>query len=159
VTVNNKQLIKKLQNAYQVCRDCGLKYGVYSVGCSSVWEGVCNVCDETKPITEARDYGYLVTGIRKLIKEDETKAKIKKQSKEVAEYMKETEDKTKYRSSITQVCVHREDGFRTLQTTVSLTDEGGGEFITLMDNDGNDIRLDFEEFDEIIKAVALLKNQ
>ena len=157
--MNNKQLIKKLQNAYQVCRDCGLKYGVYSVGCSSVWEGVCNVCDETKPITEARDYGYLVTGIRKLIKEDETKAKIKKQSKEVAEYMKETEDKTKYRSSITQVCVHREDGFRTLQTTVSLTDEGGGEFITLMDNDGNDIRLDFEEFDEIIKAVALLKNQ
>ena len=85
--MNNKQLIKKLQNAYQVCRDCGLKYGVYSVGCSSVWEGVCNVCDETKPITEARDYGYLVTGIRKLIKEDETKAKIKKQSKEVAEYM------------------------------------------------------------------------
>jgi len=85
--MTNKQLIKKLENANVVCKDCGSKYGVYSVGCSSVWEGVCNVCDETKPVTEARDYGYLVTGIRKLIKEGETKAKIKEQSKEVAEYM------------------------------------------------------------------------
>jgi len=64
--MTNKQLIKKLENACVVCRDCGLKYGVYSVGCSSVWEGVCNVCDETKPVTETRDYGYLMTGIRKL---------------------------------------------------------------------------------------------
>jgi hypothetical protein len=62
----NKQLIKKLEQAYQVCRDCGFKYGVYSVGCSSTWLGKCDVCDETKPITESRDYGYLVTGIRKL---------------------------------------------------------------------------------------------
>jgi hypothetical protein len=80
--MDNKQLIKKLEQACVVCRDCGLKYGVYSVGCSSVWEGVCNVCGETKPVTETRDYGYLVTGIRKLLKED-----IKEQSKEVAEYM------------------------------------------------------------------------
>ena len=64
--MDNKKLIKKLENAYVICRDCGLKYGVYSVGCSSVYEGKCDVCDETKPITEARDYGYLVTGIRKL---------------------------------------------------------------------------------------------
>ena len=85
--MTNKQLIKKLEQACVVCRDCGLKYGVYSVGCSSVWEGVCNVCGETKPITETRDYAYLMTGIRKLIKEDETKAKIKQQSKEVAKYM------------------------------------------------------------------------
>jgi hypothetical protein len=69
MTVNNKQLIKKLENACVVCRDCGLKYGVYSVGCSSVCEGVCNVCGETKPVTETRDYGYLVTGIRKLRRE------------------------------------------------------------------------------------------
>jgi hypothetical protein len=133
--MTNKQLIKKLEQAYQVCRDCGLKYGVYSVGCSSVWEGVCNVCDEYKPVTETRDYGYLMTGIRKLklegkdpapkpkvgdtwLRDDhpaglyiydgtdwvgasktrpfseltkdfppERKAKIKQQSKEVAEYM------------------------------------------------------------------------
>ena len=68
--MTNKQLIKKLEQACVVCRDCGLKYGVYSVGCSSVWEGVCNVCGEKKPVTETRDYGYLMTGIRKLIKED-----------------------------------------------------------------------------------------
>jgi hypothetical protein len=80
--MTNKQLIKKLEQACVVCRDCGLKYGVYSVGCSSVWEGVCNVCGETKPITETRDYGYLMTGIRKLLKED-----VKEQSKEVANYM------------------------------------------------------------------------
>jgi hypothetical protein len=64
--MTNKQLIKKLENAYVVCRDCGLKYGVYSVGCSSVYEGKCDVCDETKGVTEARDYGYLMAGIHKL---------------------------------------------------------------------------------------------
>ena len=82
MTMTNKQLIKKLENACVVCRDCGLKYGVYSVGCSSVWEGKCGVCDQIKPVTETRDYAYLTTGIRKLLKED-----VKKQSKEVAEYM------------------------------------------------------------------------
>ena len=101
--MNNKQLIKKLEQACQVCRDCGFKYGVYSVGCSSVWEGVCDVCDETKGVTEARDYGYLVTGIRKLKVEDEAKSrpfseltkdfsperktKIKEQSKRIAKQM------------------------------------------------------------------------
>ena len=68
--MTNKQLIKKLENAYVVCRDCGNKYGVYSVGCSSVYEGKCDVCDETKPITEARDYSYLMTGIRRLKLQD-----------------------------------------------------------------------------------------
>jgi hypothetical protein len=64
--MTNKQLIKKLEQAYQVCRECGFQYGVYSVGCSSTWIGKCDVCDETKGVTEARDYGYLITGIRKL---------------------------------------------------------------------------------------------
>ena len=80
--MTNKQLIKKLEQACVVCRDCGNKYGVYSVGCSSTWEGKCGVCDQVKPVTETRDYGYLMTGIRKLLKED-----IKEQSKNVAEYM------------------------------------------------------------------------
>jgi hypothetical protein len=72
--MSNKKLIKKLKDAYVTCFDCGDKYGVYSVGCSSVWEGKCDVCGETKRITEARDFAYFVTGIRKLIKEDnETK--------------------------------------------------------------------------------------
>lgn len=64
----NKDLLRKLENAYVVCDDCGRKYGVYSVGCSSVWEGDCDVCEESKPVTEARDYAYLVTGIRKLLR-------------------------------------------------------------------------------------------
>jgi translation initiation factor 2 beta subunit (eIF-2beta)/eIF-5 len=62
----NKKLLRKLENAYVVCNDCGSKYGVYSVGCSSVWEGDCDVCGESKPVTEARDYAYLITGIRKV---------------------------------------------------------------------------------------------
>jgi hypothetical protein len=61
-------LVSKLQGAYTVCKDCGSKYGEYSVGCSSVWEGKCDVCGETKPVTEARDYGYLNKGIEMLLK-------------------------------------------------------------------------------------------
>ena len=60
-------LLYKLQGAYTVCKDCGKKYGEYSVGCSSVWEGKCDVCGETKPVTEARDYGYLNKGIKELL--------------------------------------------------------------------------------------------
>jgi len=60
-------ILNKLQGAYTVCKDCGSKYGEYSVGCSSNWEGKCDVCGETKPVTEARDYNYLNKGIRKLL--------------------------------------------------------------------------------------------
>ncbi len=66
-----KKLIKTLENAYNTCFDCGEKYGVYSVGCSSVYEGKCGVCGEIKRITETRDFAYFVTGIRKLKKEIE----------------------------------------------------------------------------------------
>jgi hypothetical protein len=68
--MTNKQLIKKLENACIVCHDCGKKYGVYSVGCSSTWQAKCPICEEIKGCTETRDYGYLMTGIRKLLKED-----------------------------------------------------------------------------------------
>jgi len=57
-----------LEKAYQVCKDCGTKYGEYSVGCSSTWEGECDVCGETKGVTEKRDYGYLEKGIKELSK-------------------------------------------------------------------------------------------
>jgi hypothetical protein len=66
-----KALLKKLETAYNTCFDCGKKYGVYSVGCSSVYESKCGVCGETKPITETRDFAYFITGIRKLKKEIE----------------------------------------------------------------------------------------
>jgi hypothetical protein len=74
-------LYQKLLTADVVCRDCGSKYGKYSVGCSSMWEGTCDVCDEKKPVTEVRDWGYLTKGLHEL------KDNIKEQSKEVAEYM------------------------------------------------------------------------
>ena len=74
-------LLTRLTQADVVCRDCGHKYGKYSVGCSSVWNGTCGVCGEDKPVTEVRDYGYLSKGINEL------KRNIKEQSKQVADYM------------------------------------------------------------------------
>ncbi len=74
-------LLTKLLQADVVCRDCGMKYGKYSVGCSSTWESTCDVCDQKKPVTEVRDWGYLGRGIQEL------KGNIKEQSKEVAERM------------------------------------------------------------------------
>jgi len=70
--MNNKQLIKKLKNANVTCNECGDKYGVYSVGCSSWWTGVCHVCDRPGIVTETRDFAYFVTGIRKLTLEGTT---------------------------------------------------------------------------------------
>ena len=77
-----KALLKKLENAYNTCFDCGQKYGVYSVGCSSVYEAKCGVCGEIKRITETRDFAYFVTGIRKLkleIQNEKNQSKTNKQ--------------------------------------------------------------------------------
>ena len=83
MTAKLKQLnlVDRLLNANVVCRDCGLKYGKYSVGCSSVWMDECDVCGEHKSCTEVRDYGYLQKGI------DMAKGTIKEQSKKVADYL------------------------------------------------------------------------
>jgi hypothetical protein len=61
---NEKGLLKRLQEAGVTCHDCGKKYGTYSVGCSSTWEGKCDVCGETKGVTETRDYGYFAKTIK-----------------------------------------------------------------------------------------------
>ena len=55
-----------LISAEVVCNTCGTKYGKYSVGCSSVWEGTCDVCGKKTGVTEVRDYGYLQKGIAEL---------------------------------------------------------------------------------------------
>jgi hypothetical protein len=68
MSVENEVTVETLQNAFVVCHDCGDKYGVYSVGCSSTWRGTCGVCGEVKGITETRDYGYLSKGIKELNK-------------------------------------------------------------------------------------------
>ena len=80
-TFQNKPLLTCLVQADLVCRDCGSKYGKYSVGCSSTWEGTCEVCGETKGVTEVRDWGYLNKGIQEL------KGTVKAQSTKVADYM------------------------------------------------------------------------
>lgn len=61
-----KKLLKRLEQAYVCCNDCGNKYGVYSVGCSTFWMDTCDVCDEYRSVIETRDYAYLITGRRKL---------------------------------------------------------------------------------------------
>ena len=71
-----KKLLKKLETAYTSCKDCGVKYGVYSVGCSSSWNGKCDVCGEDKIVTESRDYAYFITGIRKLKLEIKNETKV-----------------------------------------------------------------------------------
>lgn len=65
-TLTPQDLLKRLEQAYVCCKDCGLQYGVYSVGCSSSYMDTCQVCGEYKSVTETRDYGYLITGRRKL---------------------------------------------------------------------------------------------
>ena len=71
-----KVLLKKLEGAYTTCFDCGREYGVYSVGCSSVWTGECNVCGKESRVTEARDFGYFSKQIRQLKKEIKDEPKL-----------------------------------------------------------------------------------
>ena len=61
-----KRMIKKLNNAYVSCNECGTEWGVPSAGDSSMWQGICRVCGETKFVTESRDYAYFYTGIHRL---------------------------------------------------------------------------------------------
>jgi len=60
MTKKDKELLEKLRTAYQVCKECGSKYGRYVVGCSSTWIGTCDVCErEQIGVTESRDWNYL----------------------------------------------------------------------------------------------------
>lgn len=59
-------LLLKLRRAYQVCHDCGVKYGEIRNRVSTYWHDNCDVCGAEGSVTEARDYGFLWKGIRKL---------------------------------------------------------------------------------------------
>jgi hypothetical protein len=100
-TPPSDSLLEKLTQADICCRECGQKYGVYSVGVSSTWIAECPICGETKGCTETRDWGYLTKGINELKAwrpvqpfseltkgfPPERKAKIKEQSKILAEHL------------------------------------------------------------------------
>jgi hypothetical protein len=64
----NEVAEQNLNQAYQVCSDCGNKYGNYVAGLSSHWMGKCDVCGKAKSVTEARDFDYLKKGIGELSK-------------------------------------------------------------------------------------------
>jgi hypothetical protein len=64
----NEVTADTLKNADVVCKDCGSKYGHYSVSCSSTWTGKCDVCGQEKSVTESRDWNYLKEGIDYLSK-------------------------------------------------------------------------------------------
>jgi hypothetical protein len=101
LTPPSDSLLEKLTRADICCRDCGMKFGVYSVGCSSTWIDECPICGETKGCTETRDYGYLTKGINELkawrpvqpfseLTKDfppERRERIREQSKILAEHL------------------------------------------------------------------------
>ena len=56
---------KRIINAYRVCQECGIEYGAgiskdKKQTTQSTWiEGEsCDICEEEKPVTEFRDFGY-----------------------------------------------------------------------------------------------------
>ena len=65
--------------------------------------------------------------------------------------------------TVTEVSIHKENEspvFGELVTQVKLGDEGGGEFIRIIqhnDTECNEIRLDFGEIEYIMKAIEMVK--
>lgn len=65
--------------------------------------------------------------------------------------------------TVTEITVHKEDEnpiYGEIATHVKLDDEGGGPFIRLIqhsDTQTNEIRLDFNEIEYILKAIDMLK--
>ena len=67
--------------------------------------------------------------------------------------------------TVTEIAVHKEDEspiFGDIVTHVKLDDEGGGTFIKITqhnDTKMDEIRLDFNEIEHILKAIEMLKAQ
>ena len=93
------------------------------------------------------DYGFLWKGLRDLkAEQEETVTKTPKK------------ESTKYTSRIQQIEVRRGDQFGAQYTIVRVDDEGGGAFLVI-EAEAGEVRLDFEEFDEVVKAVKILREQ
>jgi hypothetical protein len=65
--------------------------------------------------------------------------------------------------TVTEIAAHKQDQnpiFGDLVTHVKLDDDGGGLFIKIVQHDDtrtNEIRLDFNEIEHILKAIEMLK--
>ena len=65
--------------------------------------------------------------------------------------------------TVTEIAVHKEGEspiFGNIVTHVKLDDEGAGSFIKIVQHNGNnvdEIRLDFNEIEYILKAIEMLK--
>ena len=58
--------LNRLRNAFNVCHDCGTRYGEARPGDATQWFSVCGVCGRLKPCCDTRDYGFLMKGRREL---------------------------------------------------------------------------------------------
>jgi len=47
-----------------LCADCGAKRGVYRLTTGDWHKGRCDLCGESKPLTECADYGYTGAAVR-----------------------------------------------------------------------------------------------
>jgi hypothetical protein len=139
-----KTTLKQLRSAYQVCHDCGIKYGEARDTVSTYWHDKCDVCGAETSVTETRDYGFLWKGIRELEGKSEEKVTVKK---------------PKYVTQLQTITVeNKENPASNGLTEIHLNDEGGGKYITLQ-QDGQEITLDPEEIDLIAAACKKLLNQ
>lgn len=49
-----------MKDIYYICQKCGIKHCNGPQFAVSTWsEGVCDICGNTRPLTEVRDFGYL----------------------------------------------------------------------------------------------------
>ena len=77
-----------------------------------------------------------------------------------------TKNMSKYKTTILQVCIHREEVnpiFGEGNTYVSVDDEAGGPFLTIEQHDDSNepgkVRMDYEEFMAVAEAAKMLMHQ
>jgi hypothetical protein len=77
-----------------------------------------------------------------------------------------TKNMSKYKTTILQVCIHREEVnpiFGEGNTYVSVDDEAGGPFLTIEQHDDDiepgKVRMDYEEFMAVAEAAKMLMHQ
>ena len=67
--MSNFKLLKKLERANQVCEDCGAQFGTQNLGLYLLNNGTCDICGDQTFVTNAKNWDYLKTGRKELLKE------------------------------------------------------------------------------------------